>query len=200
MLSLMGIRARTLLARTLLARTLLACLAFALPAAAQTVYKYRGADGQMTYSNRLIPGAELIESFEYRFAPPVAPAASVGAASTSGAAVDGRMKTQLAALDKAWSEVQAATRALAAAEARLAAGEAPLDGESTALATAPVAAATAVGGAAPAAPPAAGGPMGTRRGGGRNAEYFERIGGLEADVAKARTRLDKALKDYNQLR
>lgn len=176
--------------------TWLACLALALPAAAETVYKYRGADGKMTYSNRLLRDAELIETFEYNF-PAAARASSRGTASNADAAVDARMKTHLAALDKAWEEVQLATRSLAAAEARLAAGEAPLEGESTALASAPAPVAPAVGGAAP---PAAGGPMGTRRGGGRNAEYFERMARLEADVAKARTRLDKALREYNQLR
>jgi hypothetical protein len=42
--------------------------------------------------------------------------------------------------------------------------------------------------------------MGTRRGGGRNAEYAERMAELEADVRVARTRLDAALRNYNQLR
>ena len=177
----------------------LACLAFALPAAADTVYKYRNADGTMTYSNRLLRNAELIETFEYNF-PAAVRAAPSSKPSKAEAVADERMKRHLASLDKAWNEVQQATRSLAAAEARLAAGDAPRDSENTSLASAPVPAAPAVGGAAPAASPAVGGPMGTGRGGGRNAEYFQRQAVLEADVAKARTRLDRALSDYNQLR
>ncbi len=189
MLSSMGIRAFSLLA----------CLAFALPAAAETVYKYRNADGTMTYSNRLLRNAELIETFEYNF-PRAARPAPGSRASNAAPVADERMKTHLAGLDRAWNEVQQATRSLAAAEARLAAGDAPRDSENTSLASAPVPAAPAVGGAAPAASPAVGGPMGTGRGGGRNAEYFQRQAVLEVDVAKARARLDRALSDYKQLR
>lgn len=180
--------------------TLLACLAFALPAAAETVYKYRGADGTVTYSNRLIRGAELIEKFEYSF-PAAARAPSRAAANPNAEVeVDNRMKTQLSALDKAWSNVQSATRALESAEARLAGGAAPLEGESTSLATPPAALPPAVGGASPAASTAVGGPMGTGRGGGRNAEYQARQLVLEANVALARERQETALKAYNQFR
>lgn len=179
--------------------TLLACVAFALPAAAETVYKYRNPDGTMTYSNRMLRNAELVETFEYNF-PAAARPAPAGKPSNAGAAVDERMKAHLAALDRAWFEVQDATKALAGAEARLAAGDAPLDGESTSLGTAPAPVAPAVGGTGPATAPAAGGPMGTARGGGRNAEYFERQAMLELNVARARTRLDRALSNYNQLR
>ena len=192
------------------ASTLFVCLLLSSAAAAETVYKYRLANGQMTYSNRLIRGAELIETFDYKFAPPAAPDRS---APKAAAKADENIKLQLARLDKAWSEVQDATRALAAAEVRQAAGDAPLPGEAGALAGAPAAAlpppdaggpqasaSPAVGGPAPAASPAVGGPMGTQRGGGRNAEYFERKAVLDADVFKARARLDAALKAYNQLR
>src|SRR6185436_13695733 len=161
----------------------LACLAFALPAAAETVYKYRNADGTVTYSNRLQHGAELIETFEYRF--PAARAPSRNVAPNAEVQVDNRMKAHLEALDKAWVNVQQATKALEAAEARQAAGEAPLEGESTSLAGAPDRVPPAVGGAAPPASKAAGGPMGRVRGGGRNAEYFQRQAVLEADVARA---------------
>lgn len=192
------------------ASTLLVCLLLSSAAAAETVYKYRGADGQMTYSNRLIRGADLIETFDYKFAPAAAPDRK---APKAAASADANIKRQLAALDTAWSEVQAATRALAAAEARQAAGDAPLPSEAGALAGPPAAAlpppdaggpqasaSPAVGGPAPAASPAVGGPMGTQRGGGRNAEYFARTAALDADVFKARARLDAALKAYNQLR
>lgn len=63
----------------------------------------------MTYSNRVIPGLELVESFDYRFAPPAAASVAVPpAASRSAAASDERMKKHLAALDRAWLEVQEA--------------------------------------------------------------------------------------------
>ena len=220
MLSNMGIRACALFKPGVL----LACLAFALPAAAETVYKYRAADGSVTYSNRLLRNAELIETFDYKI-PAAARAAPRGALPQAGIDADNRMKAHLSALNKAWDEVQSATRALTAAEARLAAGDAPLESEGTSLAG-PVAlapsevggpqapASPAVGGPQPPAAPlkgqtpaqahaaaqAVGGPMGTRRGGGRNADFFQRQAVLEADVAKARTRLDRALSDYNQLR
>ena len=40
---------------------LAACLLFAASAAAETIYKYRRADGRMIYGNRPIPGVELID-------------------------------------------------------------------------------------------------------------------------------------------
>jgi hypothetical protein len=42
--------------------------------------------------------------------------------------------------------------------------------------------------------------MGTRRGGGRNADYDNRMAALEADVGRARVRFDVAQSRYNQLR
>jgi len=187
----------------------LAVLLLLAPAvAAETIYKYRRADGQTIYSNRLLPGAELIESFEYKFA---APAATGGKAPKSGAAAEESIKKHLAALDKGWSEVQEASKALAAAEERLRAGVVLKEGEGQALAGPAAPASPEVGGPQASAPPAAGGPsaaapaavggpMGTRRGGGRNAEYSDRMAALEADVQAARTRLDTALRNYNQLR
>jgi hypothetical protein len=189
------------------------CVAFlagvllASAAAGETIYKYRAADGRMTYSNRLLPGAELIETFDYRFA---APAAADPNAAKAGAAVNERMKVHLTELEKAWSEVQDARSALASAEARLT-GVEPLDEEGRSLAgpsspaPPPVGgprapAVPAAGGAAPAASPAVGGAMGARRGGGRSAEYRDRKASLEAEVQAARTRLDTALRSYNQLR
>jgi hypothetical protein len=173
------------------------CLLLSSAAAAETVYKYRGADGQMTYSNRPIRGAELVETFDYRFPPAAAPDRK---SPMAAAAADANIKRQLAALDRAWSNVQTATRVLESAEARLAEGEAPLPGENTSLGTAPVPVPPAVGGASPAASPAVGGAMSTVRGGGRNADYHQRLAVLEAEVVRARVRLDEALKAYNQLR
>jgi hypothetical protein len=211
-------------------------------AAAQTIYKYRGADGKITYSNRLIPGAELVEAFQYKYA---APAPREATATKSEAASEERIKKHLAALEAAWTEVREATTALAVAEARLKAGDAPLQDEGTSVggAATPLPASEggpkageaepgvlspaapevggrqapapqAVGGPQPIAPPskgqtvaqaaaasrAIGGPFGTRGGGGRNAEYRERLAGLESDVRVARERLDAALRNYNQLR
>ena len=52
---------------------LLAALLLLAPAiAAETIYKYRRADGRMIYSNRPMPGVELIEAFEYKFDKPTA--------------------------------------------------------------------------------------------------------------------------------
>jgi hypothetical protein len=192
------------------ATSLLVCLLLASTASAETIYKYRRADGQTIYSNRLIPGAELIETFEYR-EKPAAPRAARPEASKADAAGEERVKQYLAALDKAWREVQDASKALASAEARLSAGVALVEGEGRSLAAPAVPASPAVGGpqapAAPvaggppaAAPPAAGGPMGSRRGGGRSADYADRMAALESDVRAARSRLDAALRAYNQLR
>ena len=192
------------------ASTLFACVLFTTTAAgAETIYKYRHSDGQVTYSNKRIPGLELIETFDVRFAPP-APAA-VASARVASPADEARIKKRLAALDAAWQEVQEATTALNRAEARLAAGVEPFEEEGVALAAPATPAPPAVGGPqAPAAPavggplaaasPAVGGPMGTRRGGGRNADYHYRMGLLESDVVKARARLDAALRQYNELR
>lgn len=191
------------------ASTLLVCLLLASVAAAETVYKYRHADGKVTYSNKRLPGAELIETFDLKFPPPAS--AAVASARRATPADEARINKRLAALDAAWLAVQEATRALEAAEQRLSAGAMPFEEETVALASpakpaapavggpqAPVA--PAAGGAPPASSPAVGGPMGTRRGGGRSAEYQARVAVLEADVTAARSRLDTALRNYNQLR
>jgi len=200
---------------------LIACLLTASAAGAETVYKYRGADGTTTYSNRPIPNAELIEAIDYKFA---SPAARGTAAAKPDAAGEKRILDYLSALDRGWTEVQQATVALALAQARLAAGVGPLEGEGRALGgpAAPAAGelpapgvlypaspavggpqapvSPAVGGPQAASSPAVGGPMGTRRGGGRNMDYVNRMAALEADVAAARLRLDTAQTNYNQMR
>ncbi len=155
---------------------LLACLFFAASAAAETVYKYRHADGRTAYSNRLEPGLELIETFEYRISGP-ASAPKSRAASQSDAEAESRIKKHLDALQAGWTEVQDATRALAAAEERLRAGEEPQAGAS----------------------PAVGGAMSGRRGR-PSPEYVARVEALESGMRAARERLDTALRKYNQLR
>ena len=175
---------------------------------AQTIYKYRRSDGQTVYSSERLPGLELVDSFEHR---PSAKAAPQPGTAESTRQAEERIRQYLENLDLAWTEVRDAEQALAEAEARLHAGVEPLAGESQSIAgpalPAPPAvggpaqpAPPAVGGPGAAAPPAVGGPMGTRRGGGRSPEYAERMGQLEADVAVARARLDRAIRRYNALR
>jgi hypothetical protein len=186
------------------------CLSLASATGAETVYKYRRADGQVTYSNRPIAGLELIETFEYSFA---APAPTPRSADAAKGDVEGeaRIRKYLDSLQAGWTEVQEAGKVLAAAEERLRAGDAPELEEGRALGgpkkppAPPVGgpqapAVPAAGGPAPVAPAPVGGPMGTRRGGGRSPEYAERMQSLEAEVQAARTRLDTALRRYNELR
>ena len=172
-------------------------LVIASVAAAQSVviYKYRGADGKMRYSDKPLSGGELIEAFEYTPPPPASPQPDTSKSDTAG---EKRITKHLAELEAAWAEVQSSGRELAEAEARRAAGAAPLDNENQGLApmTNP---SSAVGPATP-APPSAGGPMGNWRGGGRNAAYFERQAKLEAAVEAARRRNQDAWARYNQLR
>lgn len=188
----------------------LVCVTIASAAAAETIYKYRGADGRTIYSNRPIPGLDLIESLEHT-SPPPAPASAPGDAAKRDAAAEKRITERLAVLDKAWAEVQEATRVLAAAEARLAEGATPQEQEGRSLvgpanppppeSGGPTAPATpATGGPSGAASPAVGGPMGSRRGGGQQPEYRDRMIALEADVQAARKRLDAAWRRYNELR
>ncbi len=172
--------------------------------AAETVYKYRRADGKTVYSNRPIRGLELIETFEYKAVEPAPPSA---AAAKSDAEGEARIKKYLDELQSAWTEVQEATRALARAEARLRAGVGPQSGDREGVATSalppPVAGKPPPTqppvGVAPPASPAVGGSMSGRRGR-ASPEYVARIEALEAEVATARTRLDAALRKYNQLR
>jgi len=180
------------------ARSILPALAAMLlaagTAAADTVYKYRRPDGRTVYSNRLEPGLELIESFEYRFGP--AKPALAGTAK-SDAESEARIRRQLDALQSAWTEVQDAQGALAAAEERRRTESDLQAGEHPGVATG--AAPPAAGGVPPPAPPAVGGPMSGHRGR-PSPEYVARIRALDADVAAARERLDRALRAYNQLR
>jgi len=164
-------------------------LAFAAPGTAETIYKYRSADGKMHYSNRPMRGLELIEAFEYT-PPPPAPDTSERRASTekSDAAGEQRIKKHLAALEAAWIEVQASGTALASAEEALASAT-PEEGDMQGLAT-----------PASAAPPSAGGPMGTNRRAGPSPAYRARLEALEANVAIARQRNQEAWSRYNQLR
>ena len=173
-------------------------LAIVLPIAAaeaETVYKYRRPDGRTIYSNKLEPGLELIETFEYKFADPVP--ARPGAAQ-SAAEDEARITKRLDDLQAAWTEVQDARRELALAEERLRAGSVEREGDRIGVVTG--AAPPAVGGVPRTGRPATGGTM---RGAARSRpspEYVARVEGLEADLAAARARLDAALRRYNELR
>ena len=139
-------------------------------------------------------GLELIETFEYRFADPVPARPGAAKSDLEGEA---RIKKYLAALQAAWTEVQDATRGLAAAEKSLRAGLEPQSGdrEGVASGTAPPGA----GGVPSPSPPAVGGAMSGRRGR-ASPEYLARLAALEGEVRAARARLDAALRRYNELR
>jgi len=188
----------------------IALLACAASVFGQTIYKYRRSDGQTMYSSERLHGLELIDSFEYR---PPAPAVPQPGVAQSARQAEERIRQQIEKLNLAWTEVRDAELALAEAEARLRAGVEPLDPEGRSLATPPAPvpppqeaggiappAPPAVGGPGPAAPPAVGGPVGARRGGGRSPEFQERLGKLDADVATARARLERAIQTYHALR
>lgn len=173
----------------------LAVLLLLAPAvAAETIYKYRRADGRMIYSNRPVPGVELIEAFEYK---PAKPAAARVDTSKSDAAGEERIKKYLAALENAWNEVQEASKSLAAAEEHLRADVEPQPGEREGVATST--APPTVGGLPPSASPVVGGSQSGRRGR-VSPEYVARMQALEAGVKAARARLDAALRRYNELR
>jgi hypothetical protein len=183
---------------------LLACLLFASAAAAETVYKYRRADGRTVYSNRPVSGLELIETFDYTFPAPVR--ANQDAAKYAAEA-EARIRQRLAELQAAWTEVQDANRELLAAEQALRAGAEPEAGDRQGAAITPLPPpvkgqppATQPGvGIAPPASPAVGGSMSGRRGR-PSPEYVARMRDLEGAVAAARTKLDAALRRYNELR
>jgi len=181
------------------------------PAAGETIYKYRQADGRVIYSNQPISGAVLLEQFEYE-PPPPRPARIEGDREQSRLDAEQRISKQLAALEQAWNEVQEARQALARAEERLRAEVEPKADEPRQLGGSADAAPPAAGGPQPPVPPAVGGPQkpaapavggpmgGRQSGGGRSPEYEQRMAALEADVRTAQERLDAALRRYNALR
>jgi len=174
---------------------LLACFLLIAAAEADTVYKYRRPDGRTIYSNKLEPGLELIETFEYKFSDPVP--ARPGAA-RSDAEGEARITKRLDDLQAAWTEVQESRAALAQAEERLRAGSVEQEGDRIGVVTG--AAPPAVGGVPRTGRPATGGTM---RGAVRSRpspEYVARVEALETGLADARARLDAALHRYNALR
>ena len=144
-------------------------LAFGLPAAAQTVYRYVTPDGRTIFSDQPVPGARL----QGTVAPPAPPAAQpapapVESRTPSAAAKADESRAQR--LRQATAEVDAATQALAQAKAQLQAGKEPLPGERT----------------------------GTASGGSRlNEAYWARQGDNEDAVKRAQERLDAAVAARN---
>jgi hypothetical protein len=164
-------------------------------AQAETVYKYRRPDGRTVYSSERIPGLELIETFDYKFQPPPARRESEVKSDAEGEA---RIRKHLDSLQAAWTEVQEATAALAAAEERLRIGSVEQEGDRIGVVTG--AAPPAVGGVPKTPRPAAGGTMRGATRSRASPEYVARVEALESDVKAARARLDEALRRYNSLR
>jgi hypothetical protein len=143
---------------------LLVLAALAVPAAAQTVYRYVTPDGRTIFSDQPVPGAKLQGTVAPPAPPSGAPApAPVESRTPSPAQPAGDTRAQR--LREATQEVEAATQALAQARAQLEAGKEPLPGERT----------------------------GTAGGGSRlNDAYWARQATNEQAVAKAQARLDAA--------
>ena len=98
-------------------------LAAAIPAAAETVYKYQRPDGKVVYSDSPVEGARLIGQFDLVPAP-VSPKAASRPDATGGLA-----EQREAVLDIADARIKAADRALIAAEERQQQAMEPLPGE-----------------------------------------------------------------------
>lgn len=115
---------------TLLLVPLLAALA--LPAEAQTIYKFVRPDGRVVYSDRPVPGARLEEELERAPQPDAAAAAAARARQEQRAKALNEAATQRAkSLDQAEGDLREWSRRLDEARARLEAGREPLPGERT---------------------------------------------------------------------
>jgi hypothetical protein len=156
-----------------------ALLATAVPALAQTLYKYQRPDGTVVYSDAPVKGARLLETLPAVPVPPEpapAPAPAPGAAAPetpAAAEVPPPAPTRTQKLDAADAEVRAAQQALAAAQARVEQGTEPLAGERTMTAG------------------------GTSR---LNETYFARQRALQEEVERANARLGEAYRKRNDAR
>jgi len=155
-------------------------IAFALApilAAGDTVYKYERPDGKVVYSDVPLRGAKLIGRFELVPLPPSAASAGNARGDRSQQSEDlagERAEQRARALDAADAEIKAAEQALKDAEERHQAGVEPLPGERL-------------------------GNVGARSSR-LSPQYFERQQVLAAEVAAARSRLDRAYRMRNELR
>lgn len=129
-------------------------------AGAQTLYKSTMPDGKVIYGDKPVPGAVKVE------APNVTPASKgIAPLTPQESQAMKRLETDRLQREATGSQVSAAERALADAEAALAAGKEPREGER----------------------------IGTAKGGSRlNEDYFQRVKALENAVENARRNLDVA--------
>jgi hypothetical protein len=149
----------------------------ALPAAAQSIYKFVRPDGSVVYSDKPVAGAKLDERLEPAQPPdPKAVAAAQEAARQRARAVNAAAAERTQAVSAVDAEIRAATDGLAQARARLEAGREPLPGERTGI-------------------------VATGSGRSRlNGEYWARQIENEQAVAEAQARLDAAFAARNALR
>jgi hypothetical protein len=171
----------------------------AAPSFAETIYKYVSEDGSVMYSSDPIPGAKAEKRLE------LDPTTNVFERPAVRERDDERLselRAQQEDEDAAREEVLRARAALDAAEASLAAGQEPLPGERRGTCV-PRRNAAAAGGAIACAtlpgigePSGAGGIPGAQANGvvlSREEGYDERIARLQAEVEKARLRLEQAI-------
>jgi hypothetical protein len=144
-------------------------------APAQVVYKHADKDGSSVYSDRVIPGMKVIG----KLAPVPQPDPELAAAARAAQAeraqhAEAYAKERLRELDQADAAIRQAEQNLAAAKRALQAGTEPLPGER----------------------------LGTvRKGFTRLSDtYWERMSGLEQEVAKATKELEHAYSERNALR
>jgi hypothetical protein len=98
-------------------------VAAAIPATAETVYKYQRPDGQVVYSDSPVNGAKLVGRVDLVPSPPATEPAP------RPDATGGLAEQREAALDIADARIKAADRALATAEERQQEAMEPLPGE-----------------------------------------------------------------------
>jgi hypothetical protein len=149
-------------------------LAVATAASAQSLFKYRTADGRIIYSDRSVAGATLLEEFDRAPPPdPAAMSAADAAARARAKEVRARAGERVRALDAVSAEIASAEADLARARAALVEGREPLEGERT----------------------------GTFAGKARlNDAYWARQRDNEYAIAEAQARLDSARQALIQLR
>ena len=182
-------------------RTCLLLLAFAAASAsAQTsVYRSTMPDGRIVYGDHPEKGAARVELRD--LPPPQVVGSSPALSSIGGASapssrelerLDARQRERVAALDRADAEVRSAAAALERAQQRLTDQLEPLPGERVAIAPSDLAAGTTAAG------PQNGS---TTSGRSRLNEFFlARQITLQADIAAAQARLDRAYAQRNALR
>jgi hypothetical protein len=153
-------------------------LLLAASAQAQTVYKYQMPDGRVTYSDKRVPGAKLVEELE----PPPAPTGAAAEEARRRAAREAAAVRAAAAkqevgnkrsLDQAWIDLRHWNQKLEEARVALEAGREPREGER----------------------------IGTAAGRARmNDAYWNRQRTNAAAVAEAEARAREAQETINQLR